>query len=327
MQNRKAGNAQGIDVSRWQGNINWGDVAKSGVSFVFVKASQNKIDPMFIKNIVAARAVGLLVGAYHYLDESVTTPAQARAAANKFYTAIMAGGGVDLPPVLDYESKAPGMTPAQATAVALAFLQEIERLTGKRPMLYTYPSFIGNFSGLSAYPLWIARYSSSKVPDSAQGWSEWEFWQYSDGKDGGTLPSGGRKVNGIAGPVDLNEFNGTVEQLRIKYSKQQTPVAKPSKPPEQNVQKQIRVVYEEVTGIGYLIGDTTYVSVTSLADVFRFVVGFNNDDKAAIINGRQLQDTRLIDGKSYVQVRPLVESFGGALVWDNNTKKLMIKKG
>ncbi|MDR6243129.1 GH25 family lysozyme [Paenibacillus hunanensis] len=313
-------------MSRWQGNINWGDVAKSGVSFVFVKASQNKIDPMFIQNITGARKAGLLVGAYHYLDESVTTPAQARAAANKFYTAILAGGGVDLPPVLDYESKATGVTPAQATAIALAFLQEIERLTGKRPMLYTYPSFIGNFTGLSAYPLWIARYSASRVPEDAQGWRSWEFWQYSDGTDGGTLPSSSRKVNGISGPVDLNEFNGTVADLQRKYGKRE-PAAKPEESSAQSMQKQIRVLYEDTVGIGYLIGDTTYVSVTSLADVFRFTVGFNDSDKAAIINGRQLQDTRLIDGKSYVQVRPLVESFGGALVWDNNTKKLMIKKG
>jgi len=130
MQNRKTGNAQGIDVSRWQDNINWGDVAKSGVSFAFMKATQNKMDPMFIRNITSARAAGLLVGAYHYLDESVTNPAQARAAAGKFYTAIMAGGGVDLPPVLDYEHKSDSVSPAAASAIALAFLREIERLTG-----------------------------------------------------------------------------------------------------------------------------------------------------------------------------------------------------
>ncbi|WP_017814488.1 GH25 family lysozyme [Paenibacillus shenyangensis] len=322
MQNRKTGNAQGIDVSRWQGNINWGDVAKSGVSFAFIKATQNKIDSMFIQNIMAARAAGLLVGAYHYLDESVTNPAQARAAAGKFYTAIMAGGGVDLPPVLDYEHKSGSVSPAAASAIALAFLQEIERLTGKRPMLYTYPSFIGNFSNLQQYPLWIARYSASRVPEDAQGWRSWEFWQYSDGTDGGTLPGGSRKVKGISGPVDLNEFNGTVDQLQAKYGKQ--PAAAVEMEP---AEKKIRVVYEDVVGTGYLIGDTTYVSITALADVFRFAVGFNNKNKAAIINGRELQDTQLIGGKSYVQVRPLVKAFGGVLIWDNEAKKLTVKKG
>ncbi|ANF97442.1 GH25 family lysozyme [Paenibacillus bovis] len=95
------------------------------------------MDPMFIQNITDASAAGLLVGAYHYLDESVTNPAQARVAAGKFYTAIMAGCGVDLPPVLDYEHKSDSVSPAGASAIALAFLQEIECLTGKRPTLYT----------------------------------------------------------------------------------------------------------------------------------------------------------------------------------------------
>jgi len=128
-------------------------------------------------------------------------------------------------------------------------------------------------------------------------------------------------VKGISGPVDLNEFNGTVEQLRAKYGK------KPAATKTEPVVKKIRVVYEDVAGTGYLIRDITYVSITALADVFRFTVGFNNKNKAAIINGRELQDTKLIGGKSYIQVRPLVKAFGGMLVWDNDNKKLTVAKG
>jgi hypothetical protein len=90
-------------------------------------------------------------------------------------------------------------------------------------MLYTYPSFIGNFSGLTDYPLWIARYSN-QVPADASGWKRWDFWQYSDGAVGGTLPNGGRKVPGIVGNVDLNEFDGSIDQLRAQYGKKQQPV-------------------------------------------------------------------------------------------------------
>ncbi|MEW4371760.1 hypothetical protein [Paenibacillus kandeliae] len=165
---------------------------------------------------------------------------------------------------------------------------------------------------------------ANRVPEDAQGWHSWEFWQYHGGVDGegGTLPNGKQRVSGIGGPVDLNEYNGTETELRSKYGKQA--VAKPETTPEQ---KQIRVVYETTAGTGYLIGDITYVAVTALADVFWFTVGFDNSSKAAIINGRQLQDTELIDGKAYVQVRPLVKAFGGVLVWDNENKKLKIKKG
>ncbi|GIO34333.1 MULTISPECIES: glycoside hydrolase family 25 protein [Paenibacillus] len=221
MQNRSKGNAQGIDVSHWQGVIDWQAVAAAGISFVFVKATQNSMDNKFLANVRGAKAAGLLIGAYHYVDDSVTTADKARDAAQIFYNAIKAAGGpevFDLPFVMDYESNKGGLTPAGCTAVAKAFLEEVERLTGRRPMVYTYPSFIGRFSGLTNYPLWIARYSN-QAPADASGWKRWEFWQYSDGTLGGELSGGGRKVAGISGPVDLNEFDGTVEQLKAKYCK------------------------------------------------------------------------------------------------------------
>ncbi|MDR0271003.1 glycoside hydrolase family 25 protein [Paenibacillus sp.] len=224
MQNRSKGNAQGIDVSHWQGNIDWRKVAASGISFAFIKATQNSMDPQFLANVKGAKAAGMMIGAYHYMDDSVTTVDKALAAAQVFYKAIQAAGGpgvFDLPFVLDYESNKNKLMSATITAIAKAFLVETHRLTGGEPMLYTYPSFIGNFSGLIGYPLWIARYSS-QVPVDASGWKHWDFWQYSDGKVGGTLPSGERKVLGINGPVDLNEFDGTIEQLRSSYCKKET---------------------------------------------------------------------------------------------------------
>ncbi|GAF06835.1 hypothetical protein JCM16418_818 [Paenibacillus pini JCM 16418] len=92
-----------------------------------------------------------------------------------------------------------------------------------KPVVYTYPSFIGNFTGLSEYPLWIARYNAAVPPDNASGWTRWAFFQYSDGSAGGGLPSGTRRVSGISGPVDLNEFDGTIEQLKERYKKKKEP--------------------------------------------------------------------------------------------------------
>jgi len=226
MQNRSKGNAQGIDVSHWQGVIDWKKVIASGISFVFIKATQNSMDKKFLDNVKGAKAAGLLVGAYHYIDDSVTTVDKARMAARIFYNAIQSAGGVsifDLPPVMDYESNKNNLSKALISAIAKAFLEEIHRLTGIKPLLYTYPSFIGNFTGLNNYPLWIARYNASTAPDNGSGWSCWEFWQYSDGVAGGVLPIGTRKVNGIAGQVDLNEFNGTIVDLKAKYGKQIKP--------------------------------------------------------------------------------------------------------
>lgn len=221
MQSRSKGNAQGIDVSHWQGNIDWSKVVASGISFVFIKATQNSMDAKFLEYVKGAKAAGLLVGAYHYLDDKVTTVEMARSAAQTFFKAIVAAGGVDLfdlPFVLDYESNKSKLSAQTITAIAKAFMGEIQRYTGRTPMLYTYPAFIVHFSGLTQYPLWIARYSNL-VPADASGWNRWDFWQYSNGQLGGCLPNGKRNVPGISEPVDLNEFAGSVDELRIRYSK------------------------------------------------------------------------------------------------------------
>lgn len=327
MQNRKSGNAQGIDVSHHQGYINWRDVAASGISFAIIKATQNRMDKQFIRNITEARKAGLLVGAYHFMDNSVQTLAAAKRAANQFYAAIVAGGGVDLPPVLDYESKAPDVTAAQTTAVAKAFMQEIELLTGKQPMIYTYPSFISNFNGLSQYPLWIARYST-KSPVDAQGWKEWEFWQYHGGiaGEGGTLPNSKQKIPGVAGPVDLNEFNGTDDQLRAKYSKQ--PAVKDPVQELEPLEIEVDYIFNGKTteGSGLLINNTNYVPLRDLQQLFGFAIGFDNKTKVAMINGRNVQDGRLIDDITFVQAKSVVKAFYGKFGWDNINKVLSIKK-
>jgi lysozyme len=257
MQNRVKGNAQGIDVSHHQGVIDWPAVAAAGISFVFIKATQNSMDPKFLANVKGAKAAGLLVGAYHYLDDKVTSTEMARAAAQVFFKAIVAAGGVevfDLPFVLDYESNKNKLSALTITAIAKAFMEEIHRYTGRAPMLYTYPDFIGNFSGLTQYPLWIARYST-QAPVDASGWKRWEYWQYSDGSAGGVLPIGGRKVPGIPGPVDLNEFYGTVAELKARYSKK----VKEEKPVTQErdinqVSDWAAVAWDTMTKNGYVDG-------------------------------------------------------------------------
>jgi len=69
MQGRKSGNAQGTDVSHWKGAIDWPKVAASGISFTYIKATQNSVDKRFVENAKGAKAAGLLIGVYHYLDE------------------------------------------------------------------------------------------------------------------------------------------------------------------------------------------------------------------------------------------------------------------
>ncbi|MGM1023405.1 MAG: GH25 family lysozyme [Bacillota bacterium] len=321
MQQRNVRNAQGIDVSHHQGNIDFKKVAADGISFVFIKATQGKSfrSSKFLQFVKAAKAAGLLIGAYHYVDDSAISPEAARLEAANFFKAIQAAGGIevfDLPPVMDYESNKSGLSKAAVTAVAEAFLQEVERLTGVRPIVYTYPSFIGNFTGLSDYPLWIARYSATQVPSGASGWSRWYFWQYSDGSAGGTLPSGTRKVAGIAGPVDLNEFDGTADELRTRFSK------KPSVPKEEDstVKNGSFQINGENVGKALLFDGKTHVPLRVLADALGIPLRWDNAKKVAYLNNRKLQSVQLVEGIAYVQLRPIAESFGAEVSWDSKNR-------
>lgn len=220
MQPRRDGNAQGIDVSHYQGKIDWAKVKADDISFAFLKASQGQTfrDSMFITNAAGARRAGVLVGAYHYMDAASTDAAKKEAA--NFAAAIAEAGGIEafqLPPAMDYEEIQDGMSTSDVHAVAMAFLTEIERLTGVRPIIYTYIGFASNFdASFSSYDVWMARYSTSPPADTL-AWKRWTFLQYSDGTVGDERPGGGRKVAGIDGPVDLNEYDGTLEELEDAY--------------------------------------------------------------------------------------------------------------
>ncbi|MEC0233748.1 GH25 family lysozyme [Paenibacillus kribbensis] len=327
MQARKKGNAQGIDVSHHQGAIDFKKVAADGISFVFIKATQGQSfrSKTFLRFVKDAKAAGLLIGAYHYVDDSATTPESARQEVANFVSAINAAGGIqafDLPPVMDYESNKSNLSKAAVTAVAKAFLQEVERLTGVRPIVYTYPSFIGNFSGLSGYPLWIARYSATQVPPDASGWASWDFWQYSDGQYGGELPNGKMRVNGIAGPVDLNEYNGTAEQLQARFT--QRPVE--DKQPEP-VTSGSFVTNGKQAGKALLFDGKTYVPLRALGNALGLPFHWDNANKEAYLNGSKLQSVQLVEGVAYVQLRAIAEAYGAVVSWDSKSKIATLTKG
>lgn len=201
----------GIDVSKWQrpggAPINWQRVAQSGETFAFIKATDGLEgdSAYFVEDSAAAAAAGLIIGSYHkaHPDKDPITQADA-------YVAMLnkqPAGAATLPPVLDLELDA-GMSPTELERWAERFLKRVEVKTGVTPMVYTYRWFwqvkMGNTDALTAYPLWLAAYQDQPPTDVPGGWSEPLFWQRS---------STGR-VPGIAGPVDLNTFNGTAAELR-----------------------------------------------------------------------------------------------------------------
>ncbi|KWW97455.1 hypothetical protein TH66_17560 [Carbonactinospora thermoautotrophica] len=209
-----SGRVAGIDVARHQSNVDWRKVARSGIRFAYVKATEGSdyTDPEFRSHYTNAKAAGLYVGAYHFARPN-TSPASQQ--ANRFLDIVgYRADGKQLPPVLDIEynpgagGSCYGRTPAELKSWIRDFVTVVKRRTGRDAVIYTSPSFWRRCLGDShafknTNPLWIAHYEVSR-PSLPGGWRTWTFWQYTDQG----------RVPGIAGPVDRNHFNGDEQRLK-----------------------------------------------------------------------------------------------------------------
>jgi GH25 family lysozyme M1 (1,4-beta-N-acetylmuramidase) len=196
LQPRSATNIKGIDVSRWQGNIDWAKVAASGIEFAFIKATQGLawVDPLLKQNAAGADKAGISIGYYHFAEPEKSATLQAT-----HFAKTVSSLPQDLPLVLDIETEG-ALSRSEIYAFTSAFLKELERLTNRLPMIYTGAYFAEKHLGkdLSRYPLWVAHYENSpgslKTPKANQTWSKWTIWQHTST---GSVP-------GIKGNVDLN---------------------------------------------------------------------------------------------------------------------------
>lgn len=191
---------RGIDVSHYQGIIDWSSVAKAGMAFAFIKATDGTSahpDPQFQTNWSGSHAAGLLRGAYHFYRPGEDPRQQAMS----FLKAVQPKPG-DLPPVLDIETSG---EPREIIEGIQTWLTGVELGAGKRPILYTNPSFWAGLktSGFGGYPLWIAHYGVA-APKIPEGWRTWTFWQFSES----------RSIQGIKGHVDFDVFQGTLPDLQ-----------------------------------------------------------------------------------------------------------------
>jgi lysozyme len=196
----------GIDVSKFQGGIDWNAVAGSGVKFAWIKATEggDNTDARFQANWDGAKAAGVPHGAYHFvywcrppMEEMANFEQNAPADADA------------LPPVLDVEATPTSktchkhLTQEGAVADMRVMLQEMERHYGKRPIIYTtldfYQAILADGS-LSEYPIWVR--STKYHPSVKYAGRAWGFWQYqSDGR-----------IDGISVKVDRDAFAGSAEQ-------------------------------------------------------------------------------------------------------------------
>lgn len=189
----------GIDVSFYQGVIDWPRVAASGeVAYAIVRIGDGLgEDDQFERNWAGARDAGLIRGAYQFFRTQRDPEEMAAIVVRKLGRL----GPGDLPAVLDLEGASIQGQPANVVQDhARRWLQAVEAGTGKRPIIYTgYYVWRDevNDPDFSQHPLWIAAYTDNcpLIPDT---WPRWTFWQFTD--------SG--RVPGIDGNVDQNRFNG-----------------------------------------------------------------------------------------------------------------------
>ena len=196
----------GIDVSKYQGLIDWDRVKGAGVRFAWIKASEggDHADERFSENWANSRAAGVRRGAYHFVYWC--RPWQEEMAN---FEQIAPVEPDSLPPVLDVEATPTSKTCKrhlyrdEVLAEMREMLQEMERHFHKKPVIYTTVDFYAGIlqdHGLEDYPIWVR--STKYFPTVKYGDRRWHFWQYqSDGH-----------IDGIEGKVDRNAFFGSTKQ-------------------------------------------------------------------------------------------------------------------
>ncbi|MEV5234976.1 lysozyme [Streptomyces pseudogriseolus] len=205
---------QGIDVSHWQGSINWASVRNAGIQFAWIKATEGTTykDDRFNSNYVAAYNAGVIRGAYHF-----ALPNASSGATQAAYFASNGGAwsrdNLTLPGVLDiehnpYGAMCYGLSTTQMRTWINDFHTTYKSRTGRDVVIYTTASWwntcTGSWTGMSSKsPLWVAHWTSASAPTIPAGFPTWTVWQYTSTGS----------VSGVSGNVDRNKFNGSRDRL------------------------------------------------------------------------------------------------------------------
>lgn len=203
---------RGIDVSQWQGDIDYARVRDAGIQIVYMKAGEGSgfVDPYFERNYREARRHHLDIGFYHFVTARTVDEGRRQA---HFFATLINEKDMECRPAMDFEQVS-GLTKREANAIARAYMEELERLTGYRPVVYSnaYDAQVLWERSLARYPLWIADYGRDE-PYTTGHWSDWEGFQYSDKG----------RISGVRGLVDLDRFKDGM-YLRQEEKEKERPV-------------------------------------------------------------------------------------------------------
>lgn len=212
----KPGFQQGLDVSDFDGTVDWIRVRQAGYTFAFAKATEGETwkAATFPRNWRQMEGVGIIRGAYHFFRPTIDAKAQAKHFLD-YVNSVDPIGVNDLPPVIDLEHY-PASVEQQWNSLSKPervqrvkkWIDVIESEINRKPIIYTSYGFwngwmrgVRDFSG---YPLWVAHYTPNPQPLIPHEWDRWTFWQYSDRAE----------IPGILeSREDVNRFNGSLSDL------------------------------------------------------------------------------------------------------------------
>lgn len=212
----------GLDVSHWQGVMDWAKAASAGAQFAFLKAGGcgtdgiNYVDKQWADNILEA-PTWMPCGSYWYFQPNKSTPA----AQADYYCAIIKDKPLFLPPVIDIETNG-GIGAVAVKDKVKNFAYRIKANLGQFPMIYTRSTFwnpsVGDSELWEILDLWIARYTTASHPWGSSStlkprdWSTYQFWQFSADNNGRGAEFGAKSAS-----IDIDYFNGSFEDLQKRY--------------------------------------------------------------------------------------------------------------
>ena len=267
---------QGIDVSEWQGRINFKEVAESGIEVVYIRASEGTsyIDPYFMDNYRGAKENGIRVGFYHFLTATTTEEAEREA---KFFVSNIKGLEPDCKLAMDFEVFN-GLGREEINRISKVFLEKVEELSGKECVIYSDASNARDVFDeelAKKYPIWVADYFVDEPANNGK-WDSWVGFQYSDKG----------RIKGISGNVDRDRFTGGIFLSDISSIPNDT-----TSNPEQNFKEIIikrgdtlsKIAKEYNTSYQYL------AKINNISNPNRIYVG--EEIKVPVLEDEKIHDT------------------------------------
>lgn len=212
----------GIDVSRYQGEMNWAKAAAAGAQFAFLRAGfmgtagTLNLDSQWINNISEAPK-WMPCGAYWYFLPQFNAKEQA-----DYFISLIKDKPLYLPPVIDVEASG-NQFPSVIKDKVKTFVYRVKEVLAQYCTIYTRASFwnpnVSDSELWEELDLWIARYSTvldhpwgSSTVYKPRDWSTWQFWQWSADGNGRGAEFGAQSAS-----IDIDRFNGTLEDLQKRY--------------------------------------------------------------------------------------------------------------